>query len=372
MLGLYFGFDRHPFPSAFFVGYVPTILAAFVMIQLASRHLARGRSNAAGAVLLIVLGLFAIHWRQGQYLKTAFDDYVLNPQVRVDLRADSPAVQFSEGQKRVPSRTTGMGLNLFPGFNCMYLVEDIFGVDALRSIEYQDLAEALGLERVLTFTSFQANEGSQNFRAAYDALNVAYFLDSSQPTPGEYGDWEKVSDLDLTVYRSPSAWPRAYYVDRVAQYEQLPELVAQVRSAQGLPFAAVQDRDVSDLPQLGLLPADPSGRRVVAASGYSLTGNTTSFDVDAPGPGVVVLLETWLKNDFEVRVNGSPAPYFRVNHAFKGILIESAGKYRISFSYWPRHFTQALWMSALGALLACGSLLFACRRLRAHPGAARA
>src|SRR5208282_2908383 len=108
MLGLYFGVDRHVSPSAFFVGYVPTILAAFVAVQLAARHLAKGHSNGAGAVLLIVLGLFAIHWRQGQYLKTAFDDYVLSPQVRVDLRADSPAIQFTEGQKRAPSRTTGM------------------------------------------------------------------------------------------------------------------------------------------------------------------------------------------------------------------------------------------------------------------------
>ena len=44
----------------------------------------------------------------------------------------------------------------------------------------------------------------------------------------------------------------------------------------------------------------------------------------------------------------------KVNHAFKGVAIPAAGRHEVTFAYWPRHFTTALWLGAagLGALLA--------------------
>jgi hypothetical protein len=364
LLGLYFGLDRHLAPSSFFSGYIPVLLAALIVLQLAARHLATREANRISALLLIALGLASLHWRQGQYLATAFDAYVSNPQVRADFRAKSSAIQSLSGPGSPPSRTVGLGLNLFPGFNSMYLVEAIYGIDALRSREYEDFAMALGLRRVLAFTSYQADEGSPGFRAAFDVLNVGEFLGASEPTPGAYSGWQKVQDLDLTVFRSPTVWPRAYFVDTLARYVDLGELVSQVQTAKGVPFAAVQERDMPGLPALERFSEGRSGHTVVAATGYALTNNTTSFDITAPGPGVVVLTETWLKGDFEVTVNGKPAPYFRVNHAFKGIFLNAPGNYRIKFSYWPRHLTLALWMSAIGALLGPGLYLFwRCRQV---------
>ena len=73
--------------------------------------------------------------------------------------------------------------------------------------------------------------------------------------------------------------------------------------------------------------------------------------VDAPGPGVAVLTEVYYAEDFAVTVNGKPAPYFRVNHAFKGVALPAAGRHEITFAYWPRHFTLALGLGAAGALL---------------------
>lgn len=370
LLGLYFGVGRRLPMSGFFAGYLPTLLAAFVLLQLAARRLAGRAPDTAAASLVAAACLLAIHWRQGQYLSTAYDDYVFNPQVRADFGAQSPAIRYVEEDGRTPSRTLGLGLNLFPGFNAMYLIEDIFGIEALRSQEYQDLAEALGLERVILFTSVQANEESGRFQAAYDMLNVRYFLGSDKPASDEIKGWERARKLDLTVYKSPAAWPRAFFVDRVGRYYGLNDLAEKVQSEGGRPFAAVEDGDVSGVPQLAALPADAPAREVVAASNYLLTNNTTSFDIEAHRPGVVVLSETWLRDDFKATVNGSPVPYFRVNHAFKGIFIDAAGTYRISFRYWPRHLTLSLWMSAFGLALGCGSYLVASRKLRA--GAPRA
>ncbi len=50
-------------------------------------------------------------------------------------------------------------------------------------------------------------------------------------------------------------------------------------------------------------------------------------------------------------MNGRPAKYLRINHLFKGIAIDAAGTYHVTFSYWPRHFTLALMLAAIGALL---------------------
>ena len=64
-----------------------------------------------------------------------------------------------------------------------------------------------------------------------------------------------------------------------------------------------------------------------------------------------MLTETFYAEDFQVTVDGKPAPYFRVNHAFKGVAINSAGRHEITFAYWPQHFTLALRASAVGLLL---------------------
>ena len=95
-----------------------------------------------------------------------------------------------------------------------------------------------------------------------------------------------------------------------------------------------------------------SGRRTVRpATGYRLTANTTTFVVDAPGPGLAVLAESFYRDDFQVTVDGRPAVYFRVNHAFKGVTIAGAGRHEITFAYWPEHFTLALVLGAMGLLL---------------------
>jgi hypothetical protein len=356
LLCAYFGFYHRAFTSTFFRGYMPTLVAAALILQLSARRLAVGASDRAGAVLLVVLSLLAIHWRHSQYLETAFDPYVFNPQERADLRIDSPAI---EAVKRGPEpvRVMGLRLNLFPGFNGMYLAEGIFGIDALRGREFEDLAVALGLGRVLAFTTSQAGEMSLSFRAAYDALNVGYLLGPADPEPYSVPGWKQVGDFDLMVYRSPTAWPRAFYADRIMSYVDLGQLAAQIRGASGLPLASVQESDLAGLPQLATLPGDPTGRRTVAASNYRLTNNVTSFRIDAPAAGVVVLSETWLKDDFLVTVNGRPADYFRVNHAFKGIYVDRAGTYEITFEYWPKNLTACLRIAALGLVLAGASFM---------------
>jgi hypothetical protein len=106
---------------------------------------------------------------------------------------------------------------------------------------------------------------------------------------------------------------------------------------------------------LARLPRDYERRQVVPATDYRLTNNTTSFIIHAPRAGVIVLHESYFPGDFRVTVNGKPAGDFRVNHAFKGVVVEASGLYRVTFTYRPRHWTLALTLAGLGlAGLAAG------------------
>jgi uncharacterized membrane protein YfhO len=89
----------------------------------------------------------------------------------------------------------------------------------------------------------------------------------------------------------------------------------------------------------------------VPAGDYRLTNNSTRFSVDASGPGIIVLGETYYPGDFVATVNGEKVDYTRVNEASKGIWVNKAGKYDVSFTYRPEKLNQALWISISGLLL---------------------
>jgi hypothetical protein len=121
------------------------------------------------------------------------------------------------------------------------------------------------------------------------------------------------------------------------------------------PIAAVQFGDENG-------PGAIDGKGVtVAATDYKSTPNSTTFSIDAPSSGVAVLGEAFLERSFIATLNGKPVDWFRINHAFKGVIIPGAGHYVITFTYRPPLLDAALALSAIGALLLC--LLLYCPRL---------
>jgi len=186
----------------------------------------------------------------------------------------------------------------------------------------------------------------------HDLLNVRYFLDAPhEPTVPE-GSLTNLASLDLAVYKNNTAWPRAFFVDEVRTYDTVGQFLEMIRGDPSRPLAAVQKDDISAATvQVITASGSASGSRIVPARDYRLTNNTTTFVVDAPAPGVVVLTEAYQPGDFIARVNGVRSNYFRINHAFRGIKIPKAGTYIISFSYWPRHFTAALIMFGSGLIV---------------------
>jgi hypothetical protein len=348
-------------------GSLVVLLAAAVALALGVRRgLALGRMGP-GLALTLLACFIALLWRHGMQLHSPFPNYTLNAAPRASFSARSPALQAMAKDTADPARAFGFGSCLFPGWNGAYFIEGVNGPDALMNPYLRELQDAFKLERIWDWRLFLLPANLPPVRAFFDLLNVRYFLDY-------HGDQGLVRSLltpvlmaDLELYRNDTAWPRAFFTDRLAAYRKPAEFADLVRAAGGRPLAAVQSTDPAE--PAGLATDNLDGRLVVPAEHYQLTNNTTGFTVNAPGPGFIVLTENWMKGDFRVTLNGADADYFRVNHAFKGVQVDRAGTYRVVFRYYPHHFTLSLGL-ALAALAILGAVVRWLWRTRPLPAAA--
>jgi hypothetical protein len=341
----YFSIRGHP-KSPFFHGYVPALALAGLALPLGARWAATTRRPGPLYVALLLGGPLLL-WRHSQYNHTVFEQYAFVPGARCDLQAPSPAAAFINQDQHEPGRVVGWETNLYPSYNTALRLEGLYGVDALRNRYYQELARTFDLQRVWEWDWANKEADAPLLRPAHDLMNVTYYFASHRGPPRPIAGLRLLVPRDLDVYESPSAWPRAFFTDRLAVYASVKEFGEQVRAGDGHPFAAIQTGEAN----APALATDLTGRTVRPATGYRLTANTTTFVVDAPGPGLAVLTESFYRNDFQVTVDGIPAPYFRVNHAFKGVAVAGAGRHEITFAYWPEHFTLALVLGAAGLLL---------------------
>jgi hypothetical protein len=347
--------------------YLVALLVAAAVLGLALRGALVRRSCSAARGILLTLCVATLLWRHGLHAGTiGYDAFTSRPTERVKFQAKSPAMEFARAaDAREPARGFGLHGNFFPGWTGVYGLEGVHGPDALVNPWMRELASVSGVERLWDWRLYADASTIANVRPFFDALNVRFYFDrlSDQGALGQSLRLLKVADLD--VYESPTAWPRAFFTDRVDLYDQPAELVTRIRAAAGRPFAAAQRSDSAAIAALSTVSGDMKSRQVAPASAYRLTENTTSFSVRAGGPGVIVLNEVLWPGDFRAEVNGVRTPVIRLNHAFKGVVVSAAGDYRVKFSYWPRHFLRSLLLCGVGAALAALSLLFALRPVRA-------
>lgn len=357
--------------SDFFWAYCGVLVVALALLPWAWRA-ARQRGPAAAAWLVVLVAcLAALHFRHGMYLVTRFDYYTMNPKQRLDLReVPSPAVAQIKSAMREPARVVGLDWIMTPGFNTTLGLETISGPDALQNPAMRDLAKTLGLPTMWFWRLIIWRKDFAPHHRALDMLGVRYFLD--QPGRGtDLPGTKSIGSSDLEVFESPTAWPRAFFTDTVATYRELPELRRLVQEGDGRPFAAMMPIARSRVP---LPERDAASRAVVPAHGYRLTQNSTTFEIDAPSPGLAVLGEAWLPGDLEVLVDGRPAEVLRVDHAFRGVFLDQPGRHTVQFRYWPEVLGPALWLALAGLVgLLCSGWLMGRHQSRvARPAAAPA
>jgi len=347
--------------DGFVWGSLWTLLAASVLLLVVARRMLVRREVTATTGLLVVLCLVVMLWRQGMHAGFSDNDYVFHSAARADFHAQSPAVETVLATQEAPCRAVGLGDNLFAGWTGVYGLEGISGPDALINRHYRELLEACEVDREWDWRYVVHPETLAALRPVYDFLNIKYYFAAAGSSVPPGNVLQPVVQADLDVYRSATPWPRAFFTDEVLSYDVPLQLAALIKNNPGHPFAAIQ---AGDREAPAPVPHDPTTHLVVPAQDYRLTTNSTSFEVVAPRAGIIVLQEPWLAKSFRVTMNGRPAKYFRVNHAFKGIVVASAGTYRITFTYWPPYFTLALMLCGGGVLL-LGASWMAVKRLPA-------
>ena len=349
--------------SPFFIGYATALAASVLLLPLLWRRSARA-GLGTGGWLAMGVALSLIHFRHAYYAETKFDAYVMSPQPRPDIHAKSQALESihrSIAESHAPARVLGFGGNFSVDFNAVYGLESPFCSDAVSNRWQWELADAAGIQRVWEWRALVIRPQLPALLPALDMLGVRFYLGTPIANAPAIPGLVSLGRADLSVHESRTVWPRAFFTDRIARYAQPRDLMELVYHANSVPLAAVE----RSAPLPGALESDAdkfAGRAVVAATDYRLTPNTTSFRVNASAPGIVVLGEAFEKGNYEVTVNGEKAEPLRVNHAFLGVLVNSAGPCEVVCTYRPRLWRLSLCMAAIGLVLAGGAGNWAMRR----------
>jgi hypothetical protein len=357
--------------SNFFWGYSLSLMLAVAVTPWLARQMIMTSRARAWQIFLLALLFVLFHWRHGMHLTTPFDAYVMNPQRRVNLVADSsPALALIKGRATEPSRTAGLDSAFFPGYGGAVGIEQIDGPDPLLNKHYRALMDAWGIK--LLFGSWRFEISPARLGAdlpLFNMLNVGYFLGDEGVKNSSVPSLSKIASLDLDIFASERVWPRAFFTDRLVTYGREEEFIDLLKKSDGAPLAGIPKEALDNQTELArfiAVPTPPGNRKATPATNYAFTNNTTSFKVNATGPGVIVLTEAYVPDDFQVRVNGNSAKYFRVNSAFKGLFVPDAGDYVVSFAYWPRYFTLSLWIAAAACAIFLGWVTFLVRMKISH------
>ena len=341
------------------------LLASAVLATVTRRSLVRGAFGPAG-VLVVLLCFGVLHWRHGLHvMSVGFESYVVRPPARAPFDGRSPALeQVRARHAREPGRIFGMNANVTPGWNAAYGLEAVHGPDALQAKWLRELIDVSPVKWNSAWRLYLASPDVAQGRPFLDVLNVRHYLDLATNPPLRDASLQRVASADLEVYESRTAWPRAFFADAVVGYAEPGELMKRMLASEGRPFAAVHRDDLAANRTLAGLSREAGATRILPGTNYQLESNSTSFEVHATGPGIAVLHEAAWPESFRAFVDGQRAPIIRVNHAFKGVLIDRAGQHRITFRYWPRNLTRDLIMAGAGLGLGLLSLGWAWRGRR--------
>lgn len=334
--------------GVFLHGYGLSLILASAVLLWALHRVRRRGAPTFPLALCALLAFAALHWSDGFQLATLFHGHVAVPGRRADLAVLSPpSVAFLEGGDG-PYRAIEFSGD-FPserpvGSN----LDGVSGWGAFVNPYYRKLMDASGIER-LWDGPYQLKRGQVSpVRPLLDALGVRYYLDRSAGERRTNPDLGPLPPAGGGSFESPSAWPRAFFTDRVALCGDPEHLLDLIRSGDGRPFAALTEGEWRKiLPVPRIIPGLGAGQ-VRAADHYVETTDSTSFSVAAPGPGFIVLTEAYERGNFRVTVDGRSVPYVRLNQAFKGVYVDAPGIYQVTFRYWPRDLSLALGMAGAG------------------------
>jgi hypothetical protein len=325
--------------------FVMCVLIVIVTGIMQLRRQVRSDVWCNSTLIILACCFLLLHVRHGMHLMTGnvnIDLYVQNPTERANFSHKSTAVEYVNkriNEQSMPTRVIGEDMVMFPGTNSMFGIEGLVSVEPLRNEHFEKLLAIvdypdMGWGWLRLISSNQIDDRAPSL----DLLGVGYIF--AKPGTQMPQSVKLVHSSDLDVWERETVWPRAFFVNQVFDANK-PLKISH------MPLAAVESQFI---PQWMPMNTNVS-YEVVPAQQYLLTNNTTKFTVDATGPGLIVLGETYYPEDFVAKINGKKVDYIRVNLAFKGIWVKEAGRCEVSFTYRPARLYQAMIVSLCGMFL---------------------
>ena len=195
----------------------------------------------------------------------------------------------------------------------------------------------------------QPDRGLLEFPSLIALLNVRFLI-----TPGPQNGLETLAEAEgRYLYRIPAP-PYAYFPAEVVVVDDTAEVLARTRANRDpLSVAFVEPVAGHEAPR--------AGRGSATISHYE--PDRIVLDVNADEGGLLFLSEIHHSN-WQAFVDGEEAPVWRVNVAFRGVVVP-AGRHRLELAYRSPSYRLGVWASLLASLVAVGVVIYSLRSSRA-------
>jgi hypothetical protein len=347
----------------------PLLLGAATLVAIGLLRARRLPAAVAWAPLIAVTAL-DLAWH-GAGFNTAYDPATARPTSdllaelgSVDTTALYPMTRQVAFLQRQPGPFRIFGANydvLTPNLASAYGLEDIRGYLSLYSARYNRLARMMD-GKDYTRTSEGTGGLRIYFSTAYkqrrllDMLNVRYIIFApGAENIAAYQPIELVHSSDEgTIYRNPTALPRAWLVHRA---EVIPDEDEQLARMARPDFDPAQ---VAILPSRPPSLAEPAGDEPAPEVTYE--PNRVIVRARPAADAILVLADTYY-DGWEVEVDGRQTQLYRANYTLRGVWLP-AGEHTVTFSYRPAPLRAGAGVSGASLLLIGAAVLWSRRRSR--------
>jgi hypothetical protein len=244
-----------------------------------------------------------------------------------------------------------------------YGIEDINGFNSLQPRRYTDVL--FGPEVGDVSYGFLRDERLlEPTHQLLSMLNVKYALVQPQSVqwnplmqqalssdqdvePDEAQRWRRVyQDNDVTIYRNPTPYPRAYFVFNVSVVNEPQTVLSIIKQPGFVPLEqAVVEGGLSDRQVVNL---SRQGRAVVEVERVS--PNELRLHVESDAERFLVLSEMWFPG-WTADIDGRDLPIHRTNYLLRGMVVPT-GTYTITMKYQPASafVGLAITMTTIGSI----------------------
>lgn len=325
---------------------LPAMLVLLTVLLLLFGWLRRGPAWPLWSALIVLVG-FDLLWHGGSYNTSISPDVIrptrdltealaqMPPTFEQSLYPPTRQIAFLQQQPGSFRILGGDYEALPPNLASALGLEDIRGYQSLYAARYNQLTRLIdGKDYTRT------GEGNISLRAYFTSaynqrrllnmLNVEYFIFTpGSSNPERYAPLELVQQNDEgTIYRNPQALPRAWIVHQV---EVIPDENAQLDRLASQSFDPATTAILATAaPQI----APASIQEPTPQVRYAPNQATVRASMSAPG---LLVLSDGYSDDWNVTVDGQPAPLYRANYVLRGVWLP-AGEHVVVFSYRPQAF----------------------------------